>query len=84
MAFRLGADARGDAREVRTVCAEASVRIIAALTAGDASARDHAMDLLAADALITYAIEAAVSDAPDLAQEMDAMVRDLASISSAV
>ncbi len=83
VALRLGAHATADAGEARAVCLAASVRIIAALTAGDARARDHAIDLLAADALITYAIEAAVSDTPDLARDLDAMVRELSSIPGA-
>jgi hypothetical protein len=70
-------DALGDdVREAPSRFLAAGERLVAALLAGGSTTRGSALDLLAADALVTYAFEAA-SDAPaDLAERAaDAMVR---------
>ena len=77
--YRLGDSAAAYASEASAVCVAAAARTIAELNAADASTRDAAIDLLAADALITYAVEAA-SDAPDLPVRVEGMMRDLATI----
>ncbi|HEX5971667.1 MAG TPA: hypothetical protein VFY85_07055 [Gemmatimonadaceae bacterium] len=60
----LGHDAERDAGDAADACLAAGERLLAkVLREGDAS-RDHALDLLAADALVTYAFEAA-SGRPD-------------------
>ena len=57
----LGHDAERDAGDAADACLAAGERLLAkVLREGDAS-RDHALDLLAADALVTYAFEAASS-----------------------
>ena len=45
-------------------CLSAGERLVASLLRANATTRDSAIDLLAADALVTYAFEAA-SDRPD-------------------
>jgi hypothetical protein len=49
--------------DVADRCLEAGERVLASLLGRDCATRDAAIDLLAADALITYAFEAA-SDEP--------------------
>ena len=64
--------------------ASAAVAILAPLLnpgAGDvARSRDVAIDLLAADALVTYAIEAAAEDRTAMGQNIDRVVAQLASL----
>ena len=48
--------ARG-ATETERVCLEAAERVLARLVDDDAATRQEAVDLLAADALVTYALE---------------------------
>ena len=63
----LGEDTRRDARDAAEVCLAAGERLLATVLRDDDASRECALDLLAADALVTYAFEAA-SDAPtDLA-----------------
>lgn len=45
--------------------------------------RDVAIDLLAADALVTYAIEAAAEDCAAIGQNVDRVVAQLASLAPA-
>jgi hypothetical protein len=80
ISFRLGTDANAPAEQARLVCTRAATRTISQLIAGGACARDQAIDLLAADALITYAIEAETTEAASLPVELDAMVRELSAI----
>ena len=51
-----------DVREAPALLLGAGERLIAALLAGDSTARASALDLLTADALVTYAFEAASTD----------------------
>ena len=72
----LGAELHADAPDVTETCLAAAERLVRALLDDDATARDSALDLLAADALVTYAFEAA-SDRPQQlpARAADAMRR---------
>ncbi|HUQ17967.1 MAG TPA: hypothetical protein VM099_00015 [Gemmatimonadaceae bacterium] len=47
-----------------------------------ANERGAAFDLLAADALITYAVEGAIEDPPTFTEKTDAMIKRVAEISS--
>jgi len=59
----LGAALSLPAREASAACLDAMARIVEELLEAPEAGRDRALDLLAADALITYAFEAA-SDSP--------------------
>ena len=56
------------ADEMTEVCLETMERIVADLLSEGRAGRDRALDLLAADALVTYAFEAA-SERPELLPE---------------
>lgn len=58
----LGADARSDATHAERACLDAAVALLAGLLARDPLGRDGAADLLAADALVTYAFEAGAAN----------------------
>jgi hypothetical protein len=68
----LGADLQANAPDIAETCLMAAERLVRALLDDDATTRDSALDLLAADALVTYAFEAA-SDRP---QELPARAAD--------
>jgi hypothetical protein len=57
----LGSDTRRDAGEAADVCLAAGEALLARLLRADPSSRDTALNLLAADALVTYAFEAAAA-----------------------
>ena len=59
----LGKDVRRDVRDASNVCFAAGERLLATVLREDEASRDYALDLLAADALVTYAFEAA-SESP--------------------
>jgi hypothetical protein len=59
----LAADLARDARDLPDACLTAGERLVGALLRSNSTTRESALDLLAADALVTYAFEAA-SDAP--------------------
>jgi hypothetical protein len=75
----LGTDAGRDAGEAAEVCLAAGERLLAVVLREDETSRDDALDLLAADALVTYAFEAA-SVAPNALSERAA--RAITSIAS--
>jgi hypothetical protein len=58
----LGRGADDDARLVADRCLDAAERLVTELLWTGRTARDSAFDLLAADALVTYAFEAAATD----------------------
>jgi hypothetical protein len=60
----LGADAQRPSREAADACLAAGERLVATVLREEEANRDYALDLLAADALVTYAFEAA-SGTPD-------------------
>ena len=61
----------------------AAERLLAALLAANATDRRSALDLLAADALMTYAFEAAGEDAAQLARRATAAMAQVARLGSA-
>jgi hypothetical protein len=62
--------------ETAEACLSAAERVIDALLAGNATSRESALDLLTADALVTYAFEAAAESPADLVpRATDAMIR---------
>ena len=78
--FQLG-DARGaPASNASAACAEAGVRVVESLISTECSQRQNAIDLLAADALVTYAIENAAEHSRDFAAEMDQLVARVAAV----
>ena len=54
----LGSQVHEDARDAAETFLAAAERLVRALLDEDATSRDSALDLLAADALVTYAFEA--------------------------
>ncbi len=72
----LGAAADGDAATATTACLAAAERLVKELMLRDCTARESALDLLAADALVTYAFEAASKSPTQLVHRAtDAMMR---------
>ena len=59
MLAALGADAASDTPDVGGVCLDAATRVLEPLLREERAGRESALDLLAADALVTYAFEAA-------------------------
>jgi hypothetical protein len=57
----LGAAADRDVTETESVCLDAAERVLTRLLGRGRGKRDEAADLLAADALVTYALEFAAS-----------------------
>ena len=78
--FRLGESGNAPRADAAERCAAAGVQLVDSLISTDCSARQHAIDLLAADALVTYAIESAAEASPDFAAEMDALVVRVAAV----
>ena len=71
----LGTDVAREMNDVGAVCLDAAARVLQPLLREERPGRESALDLLAADALVTYAFEAA-SEAGDLdARTSDAMLR---------
>lgn len=72
----LAADADRPVREVAEACLDAGERLLDALLASGSTSRATALDLLAVDALITYAFQAAADDPSRLeARAAHAMAR---------
>jgi hypothetical protein len=72
----LGPAADDDARTTAERCVEAAERVVARLLHDGRTGRESAADLLAADALVTYAFEAAGDDPGRLVDRaQSAMVR---------
>lgn len=62
--------------DVAQVCTETGVRLLGEMLATEATGRADALDLLAVDALMTYAFEAAADDSSQIESlASDAMVR---------
>jgi hypothetical protein len=76
----LGSQAQRDARELPDRALDAALVLLAALMARECTRRDQALDLLAADALVTYAFEAG-SDAPErLAAQAEGAMQRIAAL----
>jgi hypothetical protein len=72
----LGGAADDDARLTAERCLDAAEAMVAQLLRDDRTGRESAADLLAADALVTYAFEAAADDPGRLVERaQSAMVR---------
>jgi hypothetical protein len=79
----LGESLAHDSADTVEACLGAAERLVATLLAGNSTTRDSALDLLTADALVTYAFEAAGEAPADLvARASEAMTR-IASIGAA-
>jgi hypothetical protein len=70
-----------DLAESPSVCVAAAETLLSELLAHRSKGRDVALDLLAADALMTYAFEIAASDLPGLDRLARDTVRRLATTS---
>ena len=78
-------EALGDATTVSAeragdLCLAAAERLVGGLLAGDCTSRDCALDLLTADALVTYAFEAAEQSPGDLVPRAAAALRRIAAL----
>ena len=72
----LGTRAQEDASRASMLCLDAATQLLAELLGQDPLGRDSAIDLLAVDALVTYAFEAAAGDIGRLDERAaSAMVR---------
>jgi hypothetical protein len=81
----LGGHLHQDARETADVCLTAGERLLEVVLGSEDANRDCALDLLAADALVTYAFEAASSepdDLPDWASRAMARIASLGMLSA--
>jgi hypothetical protein len=76
----LGDDLFGEATDVPETCLAAAERLIRVLLGEKATSRESALDLLAADALVTYAFEAASERPADLAQRASAAMARIAAL----
>ncbi len=76
----LGVRLGEDSLHTSTVCEAAAEELLAALLAGRETGRESALDLLAADALVTYAFEHAAGAARDLDAEAAAAMERIATI----
>src|SRR3954469_17865183 len=72
----LGASLASDADRALEACLSAGERLVESLLRNNATTRESALDLLAADALVTYAFEAGSERPRELAgRARDAMTR---------
>lgn len=74
----LGSSLADDVSHAPERCADAAVRIANELLAAGRTGRDSALSLLAADALVTFAFEAAADEPGRLHARAHAAMRDLA------
>jgi len=78
----LGGAGREDARLLPERCLAAAEKVVAALLRDRRTGREAAGELLAADALVTYAFEAASDDPASLADRARAAMRRLAGLAA--
>lgn len=76
----LGTQASRDADEAADVCLTAGERLLSDVLANADASRECALDLLAADALVTYAFEAASNDPHSLAERASSAMMQIASL----
>jgi hypothetical protein len=69
-----------DAGETHAVCEAAAEELLASLLSARETGRESALDLLAADALVTYAFEHAASAGLDLEAESTGVMQRIAEI----
>ena len=78
LAGLLAHEVERDASEVPALFLGAAERLVGELLRGDCASRESALDLLAADALITYAFEAAAESPRDLVPRAAEAMRRIA------
>ena len=71
---------RGESADLCDTCLGAAEGLVRALLGENATSRDSALDLLAADALVTYAFEAASEQPGGLARRASAAMVRLAAL----
>ena len=71
-----------DAREMPAACLDAAERLVTALLAEGSTTRASALDLLTADALVTYAFEAASEAPAELAERATIAMRRIAALAA--
>ena len=76
----LGSERERDAREAAEVCLDAGQRLVASVLSDEGANRGFALDLLTADALVTYAFEAASARPDALAERAARAMRDIAAL----
>jgi hypothetical protein len=76
----LGDDLRADANTSYDVCLTAAERLLASILEEGSATRRQAVDLLAVDALVTYAFESASSEAEGLSRRADDALARLAAL----
>jgi hypothetical protein len=76
----LGPALEHEPADVVEECLAAGERLVEALLRDNATSRESALDLLAADALVTYAFEAASDQPADLARRASASMRRIAAL----
>jgi hypothetical protein len=79
----LGDAAGASAAHATEVCLRAAEQLVTELLRGDCASRDSALDLLAADALVTYAFEAAAETPATLAATASAAMERIAALDAA-
>ena len=79
----LGDAAEDDAAAATEVCLRAAERVVSELLRGDCASRESALDLLAADALVTYAFEAAADTPGTLPATASAAMERIAALDAA-
>ena len=76
----LGAEGNESGADVANVCLAAGEKLVADLLARDCTHRESASDLLAADALVTYAFEAAGQEPATLVSRAEGAMRRIATM----
>jgi hypothetical protein len=76
----LGSRAAADAARTADVCVDAAALLLDDLLARPTAGRESALDLLAADALVTYAFEAAANDPSTLTEKAELAMRRLSHV----
>jgi hypothetical protein len=79
----LGAARDADASRASDACLEAAERLVGEVLRGNCTSRESALDLLTADALVTYAFEAAGESGTDLALRAADAMRRIAALGAA-
>lgn len=79
----LGGSLAHDATNTVDACLGAAERLVQTLLSGNSTTRDSALDLLTADALVTYAFEAAGEAPADLVERASQAMACIASIGAA-
>ena len=80
----LGESLHADASDALEACLRAGEHLVESLLRNNATTRESALDLLAADALVTYAFEAASDDPRELATRARQAMTRIAAIGAGV